>query len=300
MADQADLRAALAEALEESQFPTDESAAADSWEEWAPTDEEGAAAGAPEVEPSKEQSPDPFAEPEAEEVQADLPDEYWGVPLDGIPDEARRAILAHFEQQDSTIRKLQERLTKEPDAPVAAPAAPAEDVTDEALLLALGFDPEEWETQQLAPRILPLARTVLDLEEKVDQIARIETTRQVESAWNTQLNELEEVHGKLPFDRVQVLRYAIEENIASPFEAYFKLSAPIKKEVESVVSKARRDAARKAEAGGVRPRTSSGDGPVIDPKTTSLRDATRIAMAEAEKDTGLSFKNLFGRKVQTG
>ena len=42
-ATQADLRAALAEALEESEFPTQASAAADSWESW-----DGAGAGAAE------------------------------------------------------------------------------------------------------------------------------------------------------------------------------------------------------------------------------------------------------------
>ena len=295
-ATQADLRAALAEALEESEFPTQESADADSWESW---DGEGAA-DAPEATLSKEEPADPFASPEAEKVQDELPDEYWGVPLDGIPDEVKAKVIAHFEQQDSTIRKLQERLTTEPDAALAsAPAAAAEEVTDEALLAALGFDPEDWQTQQFAPRILPLARTVLDLEDKVDQLVSTETTRQVESAWNNQLNELEEVHGKLPFDRVQVLRYAIEENIGSPYEAYFRLSAPIKREVESVVSQARRDALRKAESGGVKPRSSSGDSPVIDPTKVTLREATRMAMAEAEAETGLSFKNLFGRKVKT-
>lgn len=294
-----DIRAALAEALDESGFPTDEKVAADSWEEPLAADE-GASAEAPADELSKGETFSLFDSPEADEVQDELPDEYWGVPLDGIPDETRKAILAHFEQQDSTIRKLQERLSKEPDAPPPAPEV-TEEVTDEALLLALGFDPDEWETQQLAPKILPLARTVLDLEDKVDSLVQKETVNTVQTQWNSQLDELESVHGKLPFDRVQVLRYAIEENIASPFEVYFKLSAPIKREqreVENVVTKARRDAARKAEAGGVKPRSAASTGEVIDPKTTSLRDATRIAMAEAEKETGLSFKSLFGRKVQ--
>lgn len=291
------LREALAEAVSESHYPTDEVLAdEDTWDfgvESAPAADDGSI-------PGKDGDEANVENPEAP-VQGDIPATYFGVDLTGIPEEQARAIYESLQQQDTYIHKLQARLATEPEAP--APPAPSDEeaITDEALLAALNFDPEDWETQQLAPKILPLARTVLELEAKVEQLATLETTRSVENQWNGQLNELEESYGKLPFDRVQVLRYAIEENIASPFEAYFRLSAPAKKEVEGAVAAARQQAAKAAVQGGVKPRSSSSTSSAIDPKNTSLRDAVKIAMAETEKETGLKFRNLFkGPKVQTG
>lgn len=304
MADtQAQLRAALAEAVEESEFPTDEKAEADSWNEWeseggAPAPESASAADGDT--PSKDELVSDEAPAEdADSDQPEVPSEYWGVSLEGVPDERAREIIAHFEQQDSTIQKLQARLAKEPDAPApAVEEGNLEDITDEQLLVAAGYDPEDYEVQNMARFILPGLRRELALEEKVDALVTKDTVREVEQTWNSQLDELESVHGKLPFDRIQVLRYAIDEGLGSPFETYFRISAGPQKEVRDAVAQARREAARKAEGGGVKPRTTSGESPVIDPKTTSLKDAVAIAMRETEKETGLSFKNIFGRKVK--
>lgn len=300
MADpQADIRTALAEAIQESEFPTDEKVAEESWEGDVFSPDESAAADDT-AEPSKGEAPDDGDdEPKAEEAQVEDVTEYWGVPLDGIPAEQKAEILAKLQQQDSYISKLQERLAKEPETPAPAPASDDEEVTDQDLLLALGFNPEELEYDQVAPRVLPLARTILALEEKVDQLSTKAATQEVETQWNSQLDELETTYGTLPFDRVQVLRYAIEENIPSPFEVYFRLTAPARREVETTVADARRLAAKKAEGGGVKPRSSGSESAVIDPQKTSLHDAVRISMAEAEKETGLKFRDLFkGHKVK--
>lgn len=297
--DRADLQAAIAEALEESEFPTEEKVAAESWEEWE-REEASAPAADDGSEPSKAEPTNVETEAEGDEPQLEVPDEYWGVSLEGIPAEQAKAILDKLQQQDSYIQKLQTRLASEPAEEQQAPPPadePEEEVTDEALLQALGFDPDDWETQQLAPRILPLARTVLSLEDKVAAMEQKDTIREVQTQWNSSLDELESTYGKLPVDRVSVLRYAVEEGIASPFETYFRIKAPVEREVKTAVNEARRAAARKAETGGVKPRNAAVAEASIDPKTTSLRDATAIAMKQAEKETGLSFKNLFGRKV---
>jgi hypothetical protein len=293
MADQAELRAALAEAVEESQFLTDEEVEADSWNDW----DNDAPAASDGNDPGKDEPATDEESPGTEEAQGELPNEYFGVDLTGIPEEQKAAILSALQQQDSYIHKLQAKMAAEPEPAETVAVEEPEEITDEMLLQAMGFDPEDWETQQLAPKLLPLARTVVELEERVEQLTTTETARAAESQWNSQLDELEKTYGKLPFDRIKVLKYAIDENLTSPFETYFRLAAPARKEVESTVRKVQQEAARKASQGGVRPRSSGGDRPVIDPKTTSLRDATRIAMKEAEQETGLSFKNLFGRKV---
>jgi hypothetical protein len=294
MATQAELRAALAEAVEDSGFPTDEKVAADSWEGEPLAVEEAAPAAADEATLSKEEVPATPAAPEADEVQGELPDEFWGTPLDGIPDEQKRAILERFEQAESTIHQLQAKLAVKPEEPEVAPAPESEEITDEAIALALGYDPDDPYSKP-TDRELTLARTLIDLEDKVDGLIRKDEVTTVEAQWNGQLDELESTYGKLPGDRVQVLKYAIDEGIVSPFELYFRLTAPIKKEVDDVVTAARREAAKRAEAGGTKPRATSAGSLPID-ASLSLRDATKLAMAEAEKETGFTFKGIFGRK----
>jgi hypothetical protein len=296
MAEDADLQSAIAEALEESQYSTEEAETAAEWNEW--DDESETASDAEQLSKGEPDSESEEA-PEGDEAQEPVPTEYWGVSLDGIPEDKARDILAKFQQQDSYIHQLQERLSQAPEPVVDDSAAEAdEEITDEALLTAMGLDPESYEAQQMAPVVLPLARTVLDLEDKVDTLVTRDTTREVETQWNAQLNELEDTYGKLPFDRVQVLRYAVEEGIASPFETYFRIAAPGRKEVESVVADARRVAAKKAASGGVKPR-SSGDVTTEISKDMSLRDAVKTAMKETEKETGLKWSGLFRGKVRT-
>ncbi len=291
-----DLKASIAEALEESEYvPEDERP--DGWEDWDENDAPAAAAG--DEESASKSEPQATSEDDSESLDTvDPADSYWGVSLEGIPAEKRADIIAHFEQQDSTIHKLQERLTREPE-PEVVDDTPAEEVTDEDLMRVLGIDPESYEAQSLAPTVLPLARTVLALEETVEQLKMKDVVEDTKTTWNSQLDVLEQSYGKLPFDRVQVLRYAAEEKLVTPADAYFKLATGPRREVEDRVSAARLEAAKKDQSAGTRPRATGGVREPIDPKTTSLKDAVRIAMKEAEEDTGLSFKGLLsGKKVR--
>jgi hypothetical protein len=180
-----------------------------------------------------------------------------------------------------------------PSAPGAQDAP--EDISDEALAIALGYDPEN--TYEQPSKVeLQLARTVLALEDRVEALGQVENTRQVETAWNGGLDELEAQYGKLPVSRVDVLRYAIEENIASPFEAYFRIAAPARAQVEGAVKAATTAAARKAEGGGVKPRASGSESDSAVTKGMSLNDAVRTAMAETEKEKGVRLRSLFGKK----
>lgn len=290
-----DLREALAEALEESKFPTDELVAEEDWSalEEAPAASDGEGS-------SKDTALEPGKEAEAT-AQLEIPEFYKGMGLEDLPAETAQAVLAQLQQQESYIHQLQARLAKEPEAPATQAPEPPGEVTDEALLIALGFDPsdEYGETAQVAPHVLPLARTILDLETKVEQLVNVEGARQAENHWNSTLDQLESTYGKLPVSRPEALRYAIEENLTSPFEAYFAISAPVKKEVGDAISAARRASQRTAEAGGVRPRATATGDPTIT-KDMSLREATRAAMIAAEKESGIKWRNLFkGGKIAT-
>lgn len=235
---------------------------------------------------SRAETPSEGTTPEASTVQEDdVPTSYWGVDLSDIPADKRKAIIDSAEQQESYIKQLQAKLAEEP-APAPAPE-PEPEVTDEDILRAYGLDPEDWETQKLAPVIIAQARAQMQLEAEVEQMRVIETGRQAETAWNRELDSLEETYGKLPFSREDVLRHAVAEGIQTPYELYFKVSAPVRQEVQTAANAARR-VAEKREAAGLKPRSQGGIEPNM-PKDASLRDIVKEAAMRAEKETGLKW-----------
>jgi hypothetical protein len=229
--------------------------------------------------------------------QPTVPEEFYGTRLDGVPPEARAEIIARFEQEESTIRKLQQELAaakeKTPE-PVVEEDFSVDNISDEDLLKAAGYDPEDMDVQMNAKFLVPSLRRELALE---DQISRLTTKAQVaeaETAWNRRLDELETVHGKLPFDRLEALQYAVEHKLASPGDLYLALSVP-RREVEQAVAEARRKAAQAAASGVTRPASSSaGEAPVT--KDMTLREAVAAAAKSAQKETGRSWSNIFRRE----
>lgn len=225
-----------------------------------------------------------------------VPDSYWGVDLTGIPEAKARELIAHFEQQDGTIRKLQARLQE----PLEAPPAPevAEEVTDAQLLAAYGIDPEDYSVPDvLKAALVTQGRNQLLLEDQVTQLTNMEQGRSLETQWNRELDELEATYGKLTGTREEVLRYALSEAVPTPADLYFKLTAPVKREVESLAAAARREAFKREQSGGtMRPRSSSAEPAAVQPGM-SIRDAVKAAALEAQKDTGMSWKTALKRKL---
>jgi len=166
------------------------------------------------------------------------------------------------------------------------------DVTDEELLQVLGLDPELQGPERNA--LVTMARNQLALEERVEQLTTVETGRAVENSWAKQLDDLEASYGAIPGTREQQLRFAAEEGIVSPADLYFKLSAPVKKEVEGLASAARREAEKRVQSGGLRPRSSAA-APAPVKAGMSMRDAVKAAAKSAEKETGLSWKQAVKR-----
>lgn len=237
----------------------------------------------------------------------DLPDNYWGTDLTGLSPDQKRAVIAATDGQEGYIHKLQERLAKyeqeaeNPPAP-AAPAPEEEELADADILAALGFDPEYADEASAKP-MLALARTVIALEDTVDRLSTNEAVRETETAWNGALDELEASYGKIlgsdgkPVQRVAILQEALSRGYASPFETYFQLTAPGKREVDSAVAAARRAAEKRAESGGLAPRSAAqGSVPVEKREGMSFRDMVGEAAKAAEKETGISWKQV----VKTG
>ncbi len=215
--------------------------------------------------------------------------------LESIPPEAHEAVIAHAEQQESYIHRLQAELAKKPvdsNPAFEEDPAPAEDLTDEQLLAAAGYDPEDFEVQQQAKFLLPSLRRELALEDQLTALVAKQQAIDTQSAWNSQLDALEAEYGKMPGDRVQQLSYAAEHGLSSPKELYFDLSMPIKAEVGNIVQRARQEAAKRAETGGLKPSSSTaGADPVT--KEMTLREAVAASAKAAAEDTGKSWGSIF-------
>lgn len=245
---------------------------------------------------------------EAQEGTAEEPPtSYWGTSLEGLSAEQRTAVIAALEQRDSTIQKLQQKLlqpaaNEEPTPVPAEQVEPSPEITDDDLLRAMGIDPEgdPYEVEYARKYSLPLARQVMALEDTVERIQQTEEVRSAATYWNAEIDRLEAEYGKLPGDRVNVLQYAIDEGIGSPEILYFRLTAPARKAVESEVAKIRQEAAKKAAAGGLRPRATDGGAAIFDTEGLSLKETVRKAALAAQEESGYSWKDVLrGRAAKS-
>jgi hypothetical protein len=132
------------------------------------------------------------------------------------------------------------------------------------------------------------------LEDQVATLTNREQVRDYQSSWNAELDTLESTYGELPGTREEVLRYALREEVMTPADLYFKLTAPVKREVESLAAKARRDAGKREQSAGVKPRSSSAEPAAVQPGM-SMRDAVKAAAMAAQKETGHSWKTAVKR-----
>lgn len=234
----------------------------------------------------------PFTE--AELATAKETDSYWGTDLTGVPVERKAALIRHLSQQDSTISKLQAKLAEPLEVPTVDDT-PAPEVTDAQILAVYGIDPEAFDVPDaIKGAIVQQGRNQLALEDQVASLTTREAGREFQAAWNTELDTLESTYGELPGTREEVLRYALREEVVTPADLYFKLTAPVKREVESLAAKARRDAAKRVESGGLKPRSSSAEPAAVQPGM-SMREAVKAAAMEAQKETGHSWKTAVKR-----
>lgn len=288
------LEGAIAEALDESKFPVDtlETELASFDEELAADDDDDETAEPPSTAEAPSEDSD---EAEGQQATADVPDSYWGVDLTGIPVEQRQAIIDHLSQQDGTIRKLQAKLSEPLEAPEPVADADDAEVTDEQLLEFYGVAADDYSVPDvLKAALIKQGRNQLALEDQVARLTNVEQSRTYESQWNKELDELESTYGKLPGTREEVLRYGLREEILTPADLYFKLTAPVKREVESLAAKARREAGKREQSAGVKPRSSSAEPAPVQPGM-SMRDAVKAAAMAAQKETGLSWKTAVRR-----
>lgn len=252
--------------------------------------------------PSTVDTQTPEASVESAEGQPKPPEKYWGTDLTGLSDEQKREVVSHFEQQDGYIRSLQEQLAKAPERQAPVVEEPTV-VTDEDLLRAAGYNPEDIEVQQSAAFIVPLLRNQLQLEERVEMQEQWVQATEAKTQWNSAIDELEAEFGALPGDRVNVLQEALDKGYASPYETYFRLATPARQDVAAFVAELRqkqqREAGQRDASGGLRP-SSSGSTETTIKEGMTLREAVKIAAKEAEKETKLSWVDAVKSRVTRG
>src|SRR5438128_2665650 len=223
----------------------------------------------------------PAPKTEAPKGTVDERAEFWGLTFDGVPADKQAEILAKLEGQESYIHKLQERLAKEPER--FTPPAPEAEPTDEELLAVLGVDPEQVDPG-VAQTMLQLGRSQLMLEAQLESLNQSVQGREVENTWNGGLDELESTYGKLPAieglnpreARVRYLQYAADEGYSSPYELYFRVTAPVKSQATSLIQEARRAAGKREAGGQLKPSSSESGEPTIT-KDMSLKEAVERA-----------------------
>lgn len=241
--------------------------------------------------------PDVQAEPGTTESKAtgtdEAPTEYFGVDLSELPAEKRREIITGFRERDDYISKLlREKAEPETDVPTMAAPQQVEELTDEALLTALGLDPEnDMFDQHTAKVALPLARQLLETKAAVDQLVQTQSISQAERYWNSSLDSLEKQFGELPIDRMAVLEFAAENSIADPQDAYWRIMGPVRQQLMNAVQTHKQTELRDAKKGAasVRPRTTGKTAPSA-LEATSVRNAVYEAARIAAEERGLDWE----------
>lgn len=233
--------------------------------------------------------------PEATEAPADAegtegPTEYFGYqfPPDLTP-EQRGEILSELKKRDDTIGKLL-RGREEPAAPAdETPPDPPQELTDEDILQALGLDPSNPFTEETAKAVLPVVRKQMEQEATISQLIEIQELQEIDRTWRSSLSGLEKEFGALPaeVDHEAVMTFAAENDIASPVDAYWRITGPGRRAVEGLTAeRAERLRADKAAAATTRP--GGGNAPDEAPlESKTAKGATREAASRILREMGL-------------
>lgn len=267
-------------------------------QEPAPT-AEPEAEGPPEVEAPTEPAKPTEEQPEPAPKEEDVPTEYMGVDLSGLPAEKRQEIIDGFTGKDRYIDRLHERMAEarkgDGEAPAEQPIEEPAPVSDEDLVRAFGLDPEDPVFEATKDTMLPMMRRIVDMSTTVEQVAQRQLLEDTVQQWNADIDSLAGEFGALP-DGVthdDILDFAVRNSITSPAEAYIRVAGSARQEVQTAAAEAKKAATaalteKKREATTTRPRTTAdvADKPR---KGLKVRDAVAQAAREAESELGVSW-----------
>ncbi len=171
------------------------------------------------------------------------------------------------------------------------PAEAPEPITDEAILQALGLDPEDPFNENTVKIAVPLVRAIEQLSGTVNQLAEERELERLDAYWDKELNALEAKNGELPIERIALLEFAAENGYSRPSDAYWAVAGPAKRQVEEAVAAAQKrvkstDHPSKEEVAGKRPRTSSADAETA-VKGKGVGKAVEASLSSLLKDIGI-------------
>lgn len=231
--------------------------------------------------------------------EAEAPTEYFGVDLSDLSAEQRAEVIAGYQERDKFIQQLlRDKSDSGNDAGDDTSEASAPDdesdavMSDEDILTALGIDKDDPYSEQTAKVALPLAKLVIDLNNKVDSISSRAELDSTERYWTTSLAALESQYGKLPsgITHEAVMREAAKQSIAEPMDAYWRIAGPGRQAVMEEVTKRRAALAETLKKGTSTQKRPSAQveatESVIDAK--DVKEAMQIAISQFNKERGIS------------
>lgn len=182
----------------------------------------------------------------SDEVTDDLPDRYFEVERGDLSAEQWSAVIDSLKARDDTIGKLLRGKPEgggEADQGDEAQADAPEPITDDAILQAFGLDPENPFDETAAKVVLPLVRSLEQLNAQVSTLAEERELEQLDRYWTSELDQLEAKNGELPIERLALLEFAAENGYQRPSDAYWAVAGPAKRQVEEAVAAAQKKVA---------------------------------------------------------
>lgn len=224
----------------------------------------------------------------------EVPTEYFGLDLSDLSAEKRGEIITAFKEQDKFIGKLLQEQAEEPAPAVSQPAPVEEEApyeySDADVASALGIDLEDPYGAEQAKVAVPLARQLMEQKRTLDQLVQDQEVRETERIWEGGLDRLEAQYGKLPVERTRVFEMAVDEGIATPEDAYWRVAGPARASLVERIQAARAEQLRdgKRAATGTRPRSSA----PVTPASLKARDVKNgvwEGAAAAAAELGISW-----------
>lgn len=229
-------------------------------------------------------------------AEEEVPTSYFGVDLSALPAEARREVIAAYSEQNKVINQLQRAKAEAAQAAPASapePVAETEEFTDDSLVTALGLDLDDPVDQQVAPKLLPMARAVLDLKAELEGIKAGTAATSEQVRWDKALDGLEAKFGELPVERVDLFEQAADSGISDPEAAYWAAVGPTRLALMQDLSKRLAETRTEGKRAATTPRTRSAS--PVDEKlqSTNVRDATVEAARKAAEKLGISWDDAW-------
>lgn len=218
---------------------------------------------------------------EAPEGTEEFPDTYFGLDLSALSQEQRANIVGELRKRDDHIGKLlRERVpgeTAETEPSVETEEAP-EELTDEAILQALGLDPENPMQEDAIRVALPLVKKQVAQDQQLSTLMETLELQEIDRTWRQALSGMEREFGTLPteLDHDSVMQYAAENGITNPMDAYWRIVGPGRAALQEAITKT--SAAKKAST-----------------ETNAAKKAastTRPASTDADDDSPVEGKNV--------